>query len=892
MFDLKENYKISGELATGGMVLLKNEGNILPFDANRKIGIVGKSCLDLIKGGGGSAEVRTEYTRSIKDGLMNKHNENKFCFYEKSIELAENDDYSVESLNELAKQIDTAIVVYKRYGSEGDDRFLSKELKFDIENCIYNGEQNDGTNYDLFEEKVGYYYPSESEIELFSNLEKSDIKNVVLILNISSTVDLSFIDDYPKIKSVLLTYLSGMEIGTAIADILSGDVAPSGRLVDTIAYRYEDYPTADCFDYNKNYTEYREGIYVGYRYFETFAKEKVMYPFGYGLSYTDFEFSDYSVSVKDDIITATVTVKNIGNVSAREVVQIYVKAPMGDLPKPSIELKGFAKTKEILPNETETVEVSFKISDMASFDEIGLLGAKSAYMLEKGEYEIYVGKNVRDILKIGSYIQAETKVTEQLTARFSGEKYERDLSCLSKDVGVDKGYTLYDVSEGKISLESFLGQLSVDELISLATCQPPSFAQGTGGIGNIRSKGVPNPQTADGPAGIRRSVYTTCFPCGTLIACSWDTDLQYEMGKAMGYEGYSTGVDILLGPSMNIHRNVLCGRNFEYLSEDPLITGKTAAAIINGVQSEGLCATVKHFAVNNCEYYRQHNNSIVSERALREIYLKGFEIAVKESNPAFIMSAYNKVNGKYASANEQLMSGVLRDEWHYEGAVMTDWRNKANLDDEIIAGNNIKMPFGYPDQIKIAKSAFENGKITLAQLQHNAYYVLKAVMKTRSFKQRDFGKSHTLSAEKLIIPAIDVNGISSTRILQSTRDDGKDYIYQLSKDQRAQRTFVYYIVNAENEGDYNIAVEFSTNCPQFEIWFMNEKNEKTAVAKCDMATNENEWYCTTAKIHLSKGENVLKLMFADEPDIDYDFYNGWFDTPKTDIRIAELVISK
>ena len=447
-----------------------------------------------------------------------------------------------------------------------------------------------------------------------------------------------------------------MECGTAIADVLCGDVNPSGKLVDTIVYDYADYPSANCFNYNKRETKYEEGIFVGYRYFETFAKDKVMYPFGFGLSYTEFEYSDYTFSVEKDTITVSVNVTNVGDLSGREVVQVYCAAPQGKLEKPAIELKGYAKTKELEKGETENVKVCF-----------------------------------------------------------------------------------YDVSEGKADLCQFINQMNVEELISLSLGQPLAFPEGTSGVGNLKKYGVPNPQTADGPVGIRRSVNTTCFPCATLIACSWDSELQYAMGAAMGYEGYSTGIDVLLGPAMNIHRNPLGGRCFEYFSEDPLITGKAAAALVNGMQSQGLCATIKHFAANNCEDFRNINNSIVEERALREIYLKGFEIAVKESNPAYIMTSYNLLNGEHISANAQLLRGVLRDEWKYEGATMTDWRNGVPLTSEIIAGNNIKMPFGYPDEGEKVLQAYKNGQISLSILRENAYYC-----NPRGRKKIVFGIGHCI----------------------------------------------------------------------------------------------------------------------------------------------------
>lgn len=884
MFNLTENYKLSRKLASQCMVLLKNNDFVLPFKSTDRVGIVGKECLDIIRGGGGSAHVQTEYVKSLEEGLEEKANENKLCFFADSIKLAlDTSDYTLSELNDLAKNIDIAVVTLRRSGTEGADRRLCKLDNLDLEEKVYTGEANLGKIED-YENKVGYFYLSEKELELFANIEKSDIKNVVLLLNIASIVDLSFIENYPKIKSVLLSYLPGMEAGTAIADVLCGDVNPSGKLTDTVAYNYEDYSTADCFDYDPQDTEYKEGIYVGYRYFETKAQDKVMYPFGFGLSYTSFEYSNYSYIKNDDIITLSVDVKNIGSVSGREVVEAYISAPEGKLEKPAIELKGYYKTKELLPNETEKVEITFRIDEMASFDDKGVTGYKAAWVLEKGDYSLFVGKSVRDLYLCGVLNIEETINVEQLQIRFDGSEYILPNNLPQEEIDNNK-FSLYDVLDNKISLKDFINTLTVEELVQLSQGQPPALPYGTAGVGNIKKYGVPNSQTADGPAGIRRSVNTTCFPCGTLVACSWDKELQFEMGRALGYEGYNTGIDIILAPSMNIHRNPLGGRNFEYLSEDPYLTGKTAAAIVNGVQSEGLCATVKHFAVNNCEYYRRSNNSIVSERALREVYLKGFEIAVKESNPAFVMTSYNKLNGIHTSANKQLLRGVLRDEWGYDGAVMTDWRNYVSLDDEILAGNNIKMPFGYPDETEKAIKAYENGKISLAVLRENAEYVLKAVMKTRSFIKKDFGMVHHIN-DKLVIPSIAVNGLSSTRIMQEKVGD-EWCLYSLGKDQRAQRTFIYYSIEAENSGEYEVICTVSTNCPNGEIWFFDEDEKQLGTVALNTAVDSNKWYEVKTKINLHKGVNTLKLVFAEDPNEICHFSKEWY-VGEGDIKLLKI----
>ena len=881
MIDLKPNYKISRDIAAGGMVLLKNACEILPFSPSDRVGVIGSGALNLIKGGGGSADVMCEYVKTFLDGFSEKKKEGKINYDEASFELARNNEcYTVEELNLLSERVDTVVYVYRRFGTEGEDRPLGEY-----------GEKMSG--------ELVNFYPYREELELFENVERSDIKNLVLILNVSSVVDFSFIEKYSKIRAVLLTFLPGMECGSAIADVLVGDVNPSGKLTDTVAYNYTDYPSSPYFNSDPRVSEYKEGLYIGYRHFETKAKEKVMYPFGYGLSYTTFEYSNFDLHVDNENVKLTLTVKNTGKMAGREVVECYVHAPCGNLDKPQIELRGYTKTPSIKPGECERVSVIFKRSDMASFDQTGATGFKGAYVLEAGEYEIYAGKSSRELYLAGVYMLDKTEVAEQLTLRFNGDEYEYNLKFDNVEWTGEQNKSLYDVSDGHQSLFDFVNRLTPEELVSLSLGQPLAFVEGTSGLGNLRQYEVVNPQTADGPAGIRRAVNTTCFPCATLIACSWDCDLQQKMGKALGYEGYNTGIDVILGPAMNIHRNPLCGRCFEYFSEDPLISGKTAAAIVRGIESEGFLATLKHYAVNSCEYNRCVMDSVVDERTLREIYLKGFEIAVKESNPAFIMTSYNLLNGVHTSSHTQLLRGMLRDEWGYEGATMTDWRNGVPLDDEIAAGNNIKMPFGYPDEGMRALKSYKSGKLPLSVLRDNAYYVLSAVMKSRAHKLRDFGVIHKLCGDELYIPAIEVNGLASSRIAHKTREDGLEYLYRLNREQRNQRSFVYYMIDAALGGEFDVMVEFATNCPKTEIWFYCDDATVPVKAYCSYATEEDKWYKTKAKINLKRGMNMLKLVFANEPNRDYEFFNpggeipnAWPEMAKEDISFLGMTLKR
>ncbi len=864
MFDLEKNYKISRDIASGGMVLLKNEKETLPFSKDTRIGVVGIDCLDLIKGGGGSANVKCEYTRSLFDGLKEKVNEGKINLYEPSFDLAESSKYEISELNALAKNIDTAIMTIRRFGTEGTDRPCGKN----------------GDDIDESDEKKTAYYLYRDEIELLDKIEASDIKRVVLLLNISSTMDMSFIERYQKIHAVLLTYLPGMECGSAIADILSGDVTPSGKLVDTVPYDYSDLPSAKSFNADPYISNYEEDIFVGYRHFETYAKDRVLYPFGFGLSYTVFEYTGCSHCVNGDTVTVSANIKNTGKIKGSEVVEVYVSAPDGALKKPKIVLTGYTKTAVLLPGESEDVSISFSLRDMASFDDSGDTGFIGAWVLEAGAYEIFVGASSRDLISTGSYCVEKTVALEQLSIRFDGRDYEFKSDFSNEEHHMSRGnISLYDVEKGKLSLKEFVELLSPEELVWLARGQAIGFPEGTSGIGDIRYLEIPNPQTADGPVGIRRSVNTTCFPCATLVAASWDTKLQEAMGSALGFEGFSTGLDVILGPALNIHRNPLGGRCFEYFSEDPLVSGKASAALVRGIEKEGLLSTLKHYAANSCENNRNVNNSVVSERAMREIYLRGFEIAVKESNPAFIMTSYNLFNGIHTSAHAQLLRGILRDEWNYEGALMTDWRNGVPLKDEIAAGNNIKMPLGYPDEAEKALLAYKTGEITLSMLKDCAYYVLLAIMKSRSFKQHDFGLAHEFDGDSIYIPALQVNGISCSKVTHKTREDGKEYFYNLNLDQRNKRTYINYAINCARGGDFELALELSTDTPEAEIWFFDYDGNELGKICCHDIKDENDWRILKTNISLKTGTNIIKFVFALEPTVEREFFSPRTEVP-------------
>ena len=628
--------------------------------------------------------------------------------------------------------------------------------------------------------KDGDFCLSVKEKEMVDTV-KAGFKNVIVILNVGGMVDTSWFAYDDQIQSALLALQGGMEGGLAAAELLVGDGNPSGKTVDTFAKSLNDYPSTYNFHESRDYVDYTDDIYVGYRYFETIpgAAEKVVYPFGYGLSYTTFDVETVSAGVVNSNCTseanklyAKVRVTNTGKFSGKEVVQVYIAKPQGKLGKPAKELAAFEKTRELQPGESQLMILTWEINDMASYDDLGKV-KKSAYVLEAGSYDIYIGTSVRDVTKADySYVLNHDVITEQLSAKLvptslpkrmladgsyealpQSEPVDTDYSAIgnidpSLTEGVGPGqraipyyrfsdgmakngsHDIMDVVEGRNTLDEFVSELSIDDLIHLLGGQPNTGVANTFGIGNMPEYGIPSAMTADGPAGVRIApevgIYTTAFPCSTLLACTWNPDILEAVGRAGGEELKENNLALWLTPAICIHRSPLCGRNFEYYSEDPFVTGKLAGAMVRGIQSNNVGATLKHFALNNKETNRKNSDSRVSERAAREIYLKAFEMIVKNENPWAIMSSYNMINGYRASECEDLLTGILRDEWGYEGMVTSDWWTCGEHYKETKAGNDLKMGNGYPDRVK---KAYDKGAISRSEMETSVKRILGFILK-------------------------------------------------------------------------------------------------------------------------------------------------------------------
>lgn len=777
MLDWNKYLDTAAKMVSEGIVMLKNENNALPLDTEKEVAVFGRIQFHYYKSGTGSGGmVNVTKVVNILDGLIDngvKVNEKLLDTYRKwdkenPFDLGEGwggEPWSQKEMpldeglvKETAKSCETAIVIIGRTAGEEQDNRL----------------------------EAGSYLLSDDEIEMLTVVRKH-FKKVVLLLNVGNIIDMTDINRIAP-DAVLYVWQGGMTGGKGTADVLTGKVSPSGKLPDTIAYKVSDYPSDANFGREKNRDIYAEDIYVGYRYFETFAKEKVLYPFGFGLSYTAFEIKTEKAEITEGAVKLSVSVKNIGSYKGKEVIEVYCEAPQGRLGKVARVLCGFEKTRELVPQEEQVVEIAVDIAKLASYDDSGVTGNKSCYVLETGEYKFYVGSDVRSSEYACSFEQGEDLVTERLTQSLAPvESFERikpvceggafsigreavpvsevdesarRLEKLPKEIAYtgDKGIKLWDVKNGKNTMDEFIAQLSDYDLSCIIRGEgmgSPRVTAGTasafGGVSeNLNGFGIPAGCCSDGPSGMRLDCGTKAFslPNGTMIASSFNKELTSELFTFMGLEMAANKVDCLLGPGMNIHRHPLNGRNFEYFSEDPFLTGKMAAAELKGMAGAGVTGTIKHFCANNRETNRHFIDSVVSERAIREIYLKGFEIAVKEGGASSVMTTYGRVNGLWTAGNFDLNTVILREEWGFKGFTMTDWWANINVrgkepdktDFAAMARAQNDVYMVCPDGEKNDDNtlvALENGGIERCELQRNAANICGFLLHTNALKRAE-----------------------------------------------------------------------------------------------------------------------------------------------------------
>ncbi len=796
----KVNRAIAKEAALEGIVLLKNDNDVLPLK-DKKIALYGNGAKMTIKGGSGSGDVRERYSVNIFDGLKNNDFEilstkwiNSFDddYNEKKRKFTENIEENIKKFN-VFQTMQMFIYIGEQHLEYPTATKIEKEDLVDCDTCVYVLSRQAGEGKDRELKKGDYYL---TDIERYNIHEcASHYKNFVLIINAGSIIDLSFIEEEKDIDAIVYLSLAGEETGNALGEILSGKVSPSGKLADTWGKKYEDYPTHETFSYlRKDSSEdnYKEGIFVGYRYFNK-MNIKPLYPFGYGLSYTNFDIEYLSEKIENSKINLKFKVKNIGTkYSGKEVVELYLSKPENKLTVEKYALATFEKTPLLNPGEECVLETSFDLKDFGVFDE-----ERSEYLLEKGTFAVFFSNSSENlkailnlklekdfVLKTVKNVGKANKKFEDLSVKTDRENFENVKTITIKELSKDIENEKKDFSK----VLKIFNKLSDKELIKLVIGggyggKYYNRAMGAAGrtTSDLLKKGIPNICLSDGPAGInviQKVAYTknggmryidelpkdwqwgwlkkygkffitkskkvtkvynyaTAFPCETLLAQTFNKDLVYKVGNAVGKEMLKFGVSFWLAPGVNVHRNPLCGRNFEYYSEDPVLTSEIASSLVRGVQeSGGVGVTIKHFCCNNEENYRTTVSANVSERALREIYLKTFELIIKKSHPLALMSSYNRVNGEYVVNSKTLLTEYLRNELNYNGLIISDWNATYSCSHYLAlkAGNNLIMPGDKKVKKELLKD-LKTGKLTRQDLLNNAKYVLDAVLNSEINKE-------------------------------------------------------------------------------------------------------------------------------------------------------------
>lgn len=754
-------------LAAEGCVLVKNEEKVLPVLPDDKVAIFGRCQNDYFYVGYGSGgDVKAPYKVSPMEA------------FEKS--NMQFDKELADIYKEYSKTNEPDDGVWGLWPTCYDEMLLDAKLVADVrkrtDKAICFIGRSAGEDRESLKEDGSWYLTKEEEIML--SLVSAEFDKVCVVLNVGNIIDMSWVERY-GIESVLYAWQGGQESGNALCDVITGRVNPSGKLADTIA-PIEEYPSTAVFG-DKKEPVYVEDIYVGYRYFETFKPDVVQYPFGFGLSYTSFNVKGEVVSNDGPVVKVKGVATNVGDVKGSEVIQVYMKAPDGKLGKPNRELVAFTKTKEIEPGKSSQTTMTIDLREFASYDDTGVTGHINTYILEAGDYEIYVGSDVRSasyvgVVKLDEVIVRKTleayppnRSFERLVKRANQETYEkvpqgtRNIKeRILKQVPLpmqkvkDDNVRLSDVKAGKITMDYFVSCLSTDELECLQRGSLDAMHSKYGPAGNtgcfagtqpsLQEKGIPAICTNDGPSGVRLQAHSTLFPIGAVLASSFDPELVEKTAGALAKEVVERKSHVLLAPGMNIHRNPLCGRNFEYFSEDPYLTGVLGTSYVKGVQENGASAVPKHVCCNNQETARNTSSSLVSQRALREIYLRGFERCIKEAKPHCLMNSYNKVNGVYSYYSYDLNRVILRDEFGFDGIIMTDWWIKPGVSPEfpaiknqalrVRAGNNILMPgadvmgkYKHIPDGSIMEGLKADEGLSLGELQRNAKEVLTYCLK-------------------------------------------------------------------------------------------------------------------------------------------------------------------
>ena len=917
---------LSREIATQSMVLATNN-DILPLKSTDQVVLFGLGTAKTYYGGQGSGEVYNKGTATpltpvmVLEGIKNKADRFKYIENDIGYELGTgvdtgknltDDDIKNFSVKKDGAERSVAILTISRRSGEGDDR-----------------PQDSSATGTLL---------SQRELDTFYSI-KNYFDKIVLVLNVPSVIELNDTDKDVNV-SILIAFLPGMEAGNAIADILVGDVNPSGHLTDTWAKEIKDYPTTSTFLENKKYVKYKEGLFVGYRFFEfdpEFQK-KVVFPFGYGLSYTTFKIESKCEFVHENKLFKIVSnVTNMGNRAGKQVVQVYVKKPQNEkFIKALRELVAFGKTKELQPGESQDLELSFELNYLASYDDIGVTGNPACYVLEKGNYDIYVGDSVMAVRneenKIYTYTQDELVITERLINRLTpkdpevadantkpnfadlffvvndkNNEYEEEYQeCINnninnynninidnilkklKETSSENKYNILPtdnineinfktVLQKKYSMDQLVDTMSNEELAFLSFGKPGFIRHGTGIIGGYYNSGItgkyniPFGDTNDGPAGLRQSevkMGSTAWPCSTALASTFDVEILRRVGEETGKEARKIGTTFWLAPGMNIHRSPLCGRNFEYYSEDPLLSGKMAAAITQGLQSKRVSITLKHFFVNNKEGNRNGDSdpyylasdSRLAERVAREIYLKGFEIAVKEGKPWAIMSSYNRMNSMKTAESYVLLTEILRKEWGFEGLVMTDWNTKSHNDVEAHSGSSVKMPDN-KEGVDTIMTGLIKGTVTRDELKRNIKYMFNTLAKTACidslFKEPDNKIIITNKTMKIKIYDNAFRKYTGISFDNCTDEDGGFILINTTTN-----SWITLFIDNQKEHNRKVRIRYASVMDGFGVEFKKYGEHLGEITNLEQTGNWNVWNtsCTT-NINLPEGKYELTMRF-------------------------------
>ena len=738
-----QGQKIARVIADEGIVLLKNENAALPIRTGSGVALFGEA-QKLIPntyedvwnirgyipyGYGSETQVGDFADKGIDplDALIAADADDEISLYRPSSDnytaALENGTEYVPTDAEVAAaaaEAETAVVFFSRWGGEA----------FDVPRADW--------------------YLRENEKTLLRQLTAAFGK-VVVVLNTPSVVDTSWAKDEIdgiRVDAVLYVGYTGMQGGLAIADVLLGRVSPSGKTNDTWAKDLTDYP-ADA-GWEQQHQAYTEDIFTGYRYFETFdpSGERVNYEFGFGLSYTSFSIAAGNISYDGNTVSVDAVVTNTGSVPGKEVVQMYVGAPQGVLGKAAKSLCDYAKTKTLAPGEAQTLTLTAHMENLASFDDLGKTGNKSCYVLEAGDYRFMVGNSVRSVSEAGAVTLDTLRVTQRLSSlcptnlekrlladgtyetlpvREQAQNYvhtETPKANVENGKAV-AGHRLSEVVFGTITMDEYLAQWSDRELATFFV----SYDQNQVGCSDELCTKYGLNRFSQGDGGTGLCFMGTAYPCNAILASTWNDNLIEAFGLLLGAELYKNNVGMWLGPPVNMRRTPLAGRNLEYYSEDPYVAGRIAATVIKAVQRNGVPVCIKHMICNEKEAGKLWSDSQVSERALREIYLKPFEMGIKEGHAEGIMTSYNVMNGLPTSENADLLRGIVRGEWGYEGFITTDWGNGKNHVREINASNNVHTPYDHCD-INVIYAAIDSGEITRATLEEGAAQVLWTLMRS------------------------------------------------------------------------------------------------------------------------------------------------------------------